>query len=214
LRDVPSTVVGPLTETALRNKYILTFQDDLSKFLVAVPIPQQDAETIARAFVLNIMLKFGAPAQILTDQGSNFLSDLFKNTCRLLNIKKIQTTAFLSESNVGLEQSHRVLTEYLRHYVRENQTNRDEFVPYAVYVYNATVHATTAFTPFELVYGFKSEVPSALREAPTMQYNYEGYLVELKKRLQSSHEVARQKLLSSKEKSKEYCDKGSETFEV
>jgi hypothetical protein len=32
-------IVGPMTETVLGNKYILTFQDDLSKFLVAVPIP-------------------------------------------------------------------------------------------------------------------------------------------------------------------------------
>ena len=32
-------IVGLLTETTLGNKYILTFQDDLSKYLVAVPIP-------------------------------------------------------------------------------------------------------------------------------------------------------------------------------
>ena len=49
---------------------------------------------------------------------------------------------------------------------------RGEWIPYAVYVYNTTVHTTTAYTPFELVYGFKSEVPSALREPPNVQYNY------------------------------------------
>jgi transposase InsO family protein len=98
-------IVGPLTETTFGNKYILTFQDDLSKYLMAVPIPQQDAETIAKAFVLNVVLKFGAPAQILTDQGSNFLSDLFRNVCRLLRIKKVQTTAFHPESNGTLERS-------------------------------------------------------------------------------------------------------------
>lgn len=41
-------VVGRLTETT-RNKYTFTFQDDWSKFLVAVPIPQQDAERVVRA---------------------------------------------------------------------------------------------------------------------------------------------------------------------
>jgi hypothetical protein len=59
-------IVGPLMETISGNKYILTFQDDLSKFLVAI------AETVAKEFVLNIVLKLGAPAQILTDQGSIF----------------------------------------------------------------------------------------------------------------------------------------------
>ena len=31
---------------------------------------------------------------------------------------------------------------------------------------------TTAYTPFDLVYGFRS----ALRETPSVQYNYENYL--------------------------------------
>ena len=100
--------------------------------------------------------------------------------CKLLRIKKIQTTAFHPQSNGSLERSHMVLTEYLRHYVCEDQTNWDEWVPYAVYVYNTTVHATTAYTPFELVYGFKSEVPSALRETPNVQYNCGDYLAELR----------------------------------
>jgi hypothetical protein len=132
----------------------------------------------------------------------------------MLRLKKIKTTAFHPESNGGLERSHRVLAEYLWHYVREDQTYWDECVSYAVYVYNTTVHTTTSFTPFELVYGFKSEVPSALREAPTTQYNYDDYLIELKGRLQSSHEVAREKLLSGKIKSKEYYDKNSDRVEI
>jgi len=91
----------------------------------------------------------------------------------------------------------------------EDQTDWDEWVTYAVYVYNSTVHSTTKFTPFELIYGLKSDMPSALRETPTIQYNYD-YVMELKGRLQSSHEIARQRLLSGKERSKEYYDKGSE----
>jgi transposase InsO family protein len=125
-------IVGPLPETIKGNKYILTFQDDLSKFVNAIPIPQQDAETVARALVLNIILKIRTPKQILTDQGTNFLSDLFKNVCKLLRIKKLQTTAFRPEFNGALERSHGVLAQYLRHYVNEDQTNWDEWVPYAM----------------------------------------------------------------------------------
>jgi hypothetical protein len=88
-----------LPETEKGNKYILMFQDDLSKLVTAIPIPQQDAETIAREFVINVILKMGTPKQVLTDQGANFLSDIFKNVCKLLKIKKLQTTAFRPESN-------------------------------------------------------------------------------------------------------------------
>jgi len=40
-----------------------------------------------------------------------------------------------------------VLAEYLRRYVNEDQTNWDEWVPFATYVYNTTVHSVAGFTP-------------------------------------------------------------------
>ena len=39
-----------LDVTQGNNKYILTFQDDLSKYVMAVPIGQQDSETVTRTF--------------------------------------------------------------------------------------------------------------------------------------------------------------------
>jgi hypothetical protein len=54
-------IVSPLTTTTDGNKYLLTFQDKLSKFTLAVPIQQQDAETVAKAFVEEVVLKFGIP---------------------------------------------------------------------------------------------------------------------------------------------------------
>jgi hypothetical protein len=91
-------MVGPLPVTQGGNKYALNFQDDLSKYVVAVPIAQQDAETIARVFVEKIVLTYGTPQVLQTDQGANFVSEVFKNTCKILIIKKIQSTAFHPES--------------------------------------------------------------------------------------------------------------------
>jgi transposase InsO family protein len=123
-------VVGPLPVTQGGNKYVLTFQDDLSKYVVAVPISQQDdlskyvvavpisqqdAETIARVFVEKILLTYGTPQILQTDQGVNFISEVFKNTCKILKIKKIHSTAFHPESQGSVERSHRVLAKYLRH---------------------------------------------------------------------------------------------------
>jgi len=158
-------IVGPLPVTQGNNKYILTFQDDLSKYVVAVPIGQQDAETVARPFVANIVLKYGTPSILHTDQSANFVSEVFRNTCKIHKIKKIQSTAFHTESQGILERSHRVLAEYLRHYVNEGQTNWDEWVPFATYVYNTTVHSATGFTPSELLFGRQSTLPSALKKA-------------------------------------------------
>jgi len=71
----------------------------------------------------------------------------------MLKINKIQSTAFHPESQGSIEKSHRVLAEYLRHYVNEDQTNWDKWVPSATYVYNITVLPATGFTPFELLFG-------------------------------------------------------------
>lgn len=73
-------IVGPTAVTNRGNRYILTFQDDLTKFIAAIPILTQDAETVAREFVQGIVLRYGIPEVILTDQGANFLSELFKRT--------------------------------------------------------------------------------------------------------------------------------------
>jgi transposase InsO family protein len=127
-------VVGPLPVTLEGNKYILTFQDDLSKYVVVVPVEKQDAETVARAFVEKIVLTYGTPQILQTDQGANFVSEVFKNSCKILKIKKIQSTAFHPESQGSIEWSHRVLAEYHRHYVTEDQTNWDSWVPFATCV--------------------------------------------------------------------------------
>ena len=204
-------IVGPLPLSTAGNKYILTFQDDLSKYVVATPINQQDATTVAKSFVSQIVLKYGAPRVVQTDQGANFVSELFKTTCKLLKIKKIQSTAFHPESQGGIERSHRVLAEYLRYYVKEDQTDWDEWIPFATFAYNTSEHSATGYTPFELVFGHPSSLPSALKTDPSPQYNYDNYVVELKGRLQTAHRVAKDNLISSKHRSKDYYDKGTDS---
>jgi hypothetical protein len=71
-------------------KYVLTFQDELSKYTTSVYISKQDAETIARVFVQEIVVKFGILQFILTDKIFNLLSELFTNVCKLLKIKNLK----------------------------------------------------------------------------------------------------------------------------
>jgi len=91
------------------NRYILTFQDDLSKYVVATPISEQDAETVAGAFVSQVILQYGNPSIVQTDQGANFVGEVFKNTCKLLKIKKIQSTPFTQNRRGAVKE----VTEYL-----------------------------------------------------------------------------------------------------
>jgi hypothetical protein len=132
----------------------------------------------------------------------------------LLKIKKIQSTTFHPESQRSIERSHRVLAEYLRHYVNEAQTNWDEWVPFATYAYNTSEHSATGYTPFELVFGHPSSLLSALRSEPSPQYNYDDYVSELKGRLQTANHVAKKNLIASKVRSKDCYDKGTEEMKI
>jgi len=91
-------IVGPLSQTLEGNKCVLTFQDELSKFTLAIPIKQQDAVTIAKAFV--DVLKFGIPQMILTDQGSDFMSEVFTNICKRWKINTLRLMDLSSDITV------------------------------------------------------------------------------------------------------------------
>jgi transposase InsO family protein len=150
---------------------------------------------------------YGIPEVILTDQGANFLSELFASVCKLLEIKKIQTTAFHPESNGSLERGHKVLVEYLRHYIAEDQRDWKEWVAYASYVYNVTTHSAEGYSPFELLFGHRARIPTVLQAQPTPRYNYDDYVSELRGRLQPAHAIARENLLQSKARGKLDYDK-------
>ena len=153
------------------------------------------------------MLLYGTPQILQTDQRANFMSEVFRNTCNLLKIKKTQSTAIHLESQGGIERSHRVLVEYLRHYVSKDQTNWDSWVPFATYVYNTTQHSATSYTMSELLFGRPSTLPSALKKPLDPRYNYVDYASKLKGQLQTVHQQAHRNLIESKGKRKEHYDK-------
>lgn len=208
-QKVALDVVGPLTLTDSGNKYILTLQDNLTKFSQAYPIQNQEAETIAKVFVKEFICKFGLPQVILTDQGTNFTSNLFKSMAKLFKLKHVQCTAYHPQSNASLERSHATLVEYLRHFTDKTQTDWDEWIPTAILAYNTTPHTSTKFTPYELVFGFPPTLPTAITQPPEFRYTYDDFLSDLKLKLNKSHEIARENLERSKETNKTYYDKNA-----
>jgi hypothetical protein len=67
---------------------------------------------------------------------------------------------------------HRVLVEYLRCYIEEDQTDWDKWIPYATFVFNTTPHSHTGFTPHKLLFGRKHDIPGILqrRDPPEIRY--------------------------------------------
>lgn len=202
-------VVGPLNQSSLGNNYILTIQCNFSKFMIAIPIPDQTAETIAKVFVDNVLSVFSMPKIILTDQGQNFCSKLFENLCKTLKIKKIRTSAYRPQSDGSIERYHRVLKDYLRHFVNEDANNWDQYVRLACYSYNSSKHSSLGYTPFELMFMRDPDVPSSIRKVIEKEpfYSYDDFVAITRHNMRKCFEIAREKLELSKIKNKEIYDK-------
>lgn len=72
------------------------------------------------------------------------------------------------------------------------------WIPYWCFSYNTSVHSSTKFTPYELVFGKQCNIPSNLTTSLDPIYNFDNYAVELKYRLQKSQMDAKNNLFNSK----------------
>lgn len=209
-------IVGPLPRTPNGNMYILTIQDLLTKYSVAIPLQETTSLSIADAFTKNFICIYGAPKSLLTDQGSNFLSALMRNLSRKFGIKQYHTTAYHPQSMGSIERSHHVLVEYLKTQIPDNE-RWDEHISLAMFSYNTSTHESTQYSPFELIYGRIPRIPSSrVMLEENLEPTYTEYLTDLFDKLNKSQQQARQNLIRSKEKNKHYYDRkmNVKTFKV
>ena len=69
-------LLGPLKKTKKCNQYIPSIHDELTKYLILVPLKTQQTETIWNALLNHYIYVFSAPKKILIDRGQNFISSL------------------------------------------------------------------------------------------------------------------------------------------
>lgn len=205
-------ILGPFKRTPQGNSYVLTMQDLLTKYSIYAPIGDLTAETTATAFINSFICRFGCPRSILTDQGTNFVSLLFKSITRKFRIQHFRTTSHHPQSNGSLERSHIVLTEYLKCFVIRKE-NWDELINQANFSYNTAVHEGTGYTPHELIFGTQARVPSSFRYEDELE-TYHSYLSDVFKNIHDLQETARTNLMRAKKRSKTYYDRriNPETF--
>jgi hypothetical protein len=92
-------IMGPLVESGKdRNQYILVIGEYLTRYVITALMPDQTAETVARTFVNNVVLIHGVPEKVLTDQGTNFQSDLMNVLYKQYGINRLKQP--LTDPNV------------------------------------------------------------------------------------------------------------------
>jgi transposase InsO family protein len=146
-------ITGPYCLTPRKNRYLLIFIDNFSKYVEAFPIPDVSAETFARVYATQIIARHGSGSTLITDRGRSFTSAFFKETCKILGIKKVETSAYHAMSNGRVERFHRVLHDSMSHYIDSTGTNWDVVLPFFLMAYRTTPHSTTKYSHFYLLHG-------------------------------------------------------------
>jgi len=100
-------VIRPLLITSSGNTYILTIQDLLTKYSLAILLKHATALDIVDAFTNKFICIYGNPKALLTDQGTNFIKSLMRGIARKFKVMQVKTTAYHPQSNGSVEKSSR-----------------------------------------------------------------------------------------------------------
>lgn len=210
LERVHIDILGPLTETPNGSKYILVMVDQFTKWVECCALSDQTAETVATSFIDNIVLRFGCPLELHSDQGRNFVGKVFQEVCRLLEITKTRTTPYRPQANGQVERFNRTIMQIIRCFIKQKYNDWDKYLPLAASAIRATVNRNTGYTPNYLMLGREVLRPLDLM-LPSIKDDQSpgsvaGYVEKYQEAFQQAHEIARVNLKQTQRRQKQDYD--------
>ena len=211
--DVLATdYLGPLPLTKSGNRYILVLTDHFSKYVEVLAVPDQTAEVGANKILNEFIARWGCPLSILSDQGRNYESHVFKELCRMLEVRKIRTSPKNPRCNGQAERYNKTLVRMIKAYLGGEQGDWDLHLGCLAGAYRATPHESTSLTPNLLTMGREVRLPAELifGSSTTMDgveiTSYGDYVDMLRSRMQHAHEIARKHIGSAVKRNKQIYD--------
>ena len=185
--------------------------DYFSRWMEALPIPNQEASTVADKLVDEVFLRFSAPEQLHSDQGRQFESQLIQEMCKLLHISKTRTTPYHPQSDGLVERFNRILLAMLATCAKSNPLDWEKHVRKVCMAYNSSVQASTGYTPFYLMFGRQARLPAdVIYGAPNIteqSQSVSDYARTLKGRMEDAFTLARQHSLKQHHRQKELYER-------
>lgn len=204
--------VGPLPRTKSGNQYLLTIICTSTRFPEAIPLRKITAPVIIKSLIKFFSL-FGLPRTIQSDQGTNFMSRVFKQALDQLHIQHCTSSCYHPESQGALERFHQTLKSMLRAFCLEFQKDWDEGVPMVMFAVREVVQESLGFRPAELVFGHTVRGPLKLIKDHWINdprsNNVLDYVSEFRLKLHRACELAIENLKMSQHRMKTRFDRGA-----
>ena len=187
--------------------YILTFIDHFTKWADAIPLPNKEAHTVAKALVNRIFTQVGCVSQLLSDQGKEFDNSLMNSLCHLLQTDKIRTTPYKASTNACVERLHRSMNSLIAKCIDENQRNWTEVLPHVMAAYRSSVHESTGYSPNFLFYAREIRAPIDLMlQPPPEQFTTEDFVDLTERNMRYAYNLVRTQLQTQAARRKRYYD--------
>ena len=201
-----------LPVTTSGNKYVIVFADYLTKWVEAYPTPDQTAMTIARLFVDNIVCRHGIPEQLLSDRGSNFLSELIQGICDLLGVKKLNTSGYHPQTDGLVEKMNSTIVNLIAKCCDTWKHDWDEHLQTLLFAYRSSVQDSTLESPFFMLYGRDPRIPTSTVLSQTRSvYNVdpEDYRMQLSITMAEAWRLAKGNIERAQNHQKKHYDSSS-----
>lgn len=175
---------------------VLVVTDHFTKMAHAFPCRNQTAKQIARKLWDCVFCVYGFPERIHSDQGASFESELVSELLQLSGVAKSHTTAYHPMGNGGTERFNRTLGNMLRALPLRAKQEWPQQIQTLTFAYNATVHETTGYAPFHLMFGRVPRLPvdivfkSALHDPVVADFS--SYSKALQTYLSEAAQIAQQ----------------------
>ena len=173
------------------HKFILCIIDEMTNYLITVPIFRSRSEEVGEALIEHVISKFCAPDCIIMDQDSAFMSNLMSYLFRKLNIKII-TVAPYNHQSLQAEHGIKTLSRILTKHLSGQGQMWHKYLPLATFAHNTFNSPNLAnHSPYELVFGRKPKLLLDLETDPDVRVSgtHREYMLHLRKRLEYLHKL-------------------------
>ena len=195
------------------HRYILTLVDYATRYPEAVPLKKITTEAVAEA-LLDIYSTVGIPEEVLTDQGTQFMSECMQEVSRLLSIKGLTSTPYHPICNGLVEKWNGTLKSMIKRLCQDQPKQWHRLINPVLFAYREVPQESTGFSPFQLLYGRSVRGPGTILKElwtkevniPEVKSSYE-YVTELRERLEDSLKLAQEELEKSQKRYKRHYDR-------
>ena len=136
--------------------------DAFSRFIQVYPVKSTDATHTIEA-MSTFITSFGIPQKLVFDRGTSFMSTDFSTFLLEFGITHAPRTKWSPWTNGKVEIQNKHLSRYFRCYLSEAGNNWAKLASQFAFAHNTSVNSSTGTTPYEIVFGFKPQIPISLK---------------------------------------------------